>query len=83
VILLHDEEAAETYILECDAVWFGIGISPVCRKQKPPLPPASGKNKMAIPLNMTKNIFPPHFGKFEPDHTVLHSDRQYLIENCI
>ena len=49
VILRHDDEAAETYVPECDAVWSGIEILPVCRKEKP-LSPASGEIKHQPPL---------------------------------
>jgi len=58
VILRHDDEVAETYVLECDAVWSGIKILPVCRK-KNPFASSFTENKMAVPLNMTKeNFFP-------------------------
>jgi hypothetical protein len=51
VTLRHDGEAAENYVLECDALWSGIEILPVCRKKKKnPLSPASVKIKWWFPF---------------------------------
>jgi hypothetical protein len=58
VILRHDDEVAEAYVLERDAVWSGIEILPVCRKKKS-FAFSLRENKMAVPLNMSKeNFFP-------------------------